>query len=114
MNCKVMAEGTGNLVEVNPFTSMTLHGPIATVTAPNDGWVMDALLSSFGSHGLTTSGHTGPLFAFDGATATPHAVNGSMFDLRGVATTTIDTDPDAPATVLLGADQPLRHAGTLY
>jgi hypothetical protein len=113
-NCMAMAQGTGNLVEVNPFTSMTLHGPIATVTAPSEGWVMDALLSSFGSHGLTTSGHTGPLFAFDGATNTAHAVNGSMFDLGGVARTAVDSDPDAPATVLLGTDQPLRHAGTLY
>jgi hypothetical protein len=112
--CRASATGTGNFIEVNPFTSMTLHGPIATVTAPSRGWVMDTLVSSVSSQGLTTSGHTGPLFSFDGATGTPHTVHGAMFDLGGFTTTPTDIDLDAPATVLLGTDQPLRHSGTLY
>jgi FecR protein len=112
--CIASATGTGNVVQVQPFASVTLNGAIATVTAPSQGWVMDTLLSSSGSGGLTTSSYVGPLFSFDGATGTPHTVNGAMFDLGGFTTTTVDSDPDAPATVLLGTDQPLRHGGTLY
>jgi hypothetical protein len=120
--CMTSATNTGNFVEVNFNTGITLNGPIFTqdnTSAAATAWTVDRLLFSRGALGLTTSGNTDPLFSFTGASTgnAAHTVTNSGLDLAGSNTTDVDTDPDAPPLGLLetvlGTDQPLRHSGQL-
>ena len=119
--------GTGNFIDVGPNTAMAIDGTIAAVsgsgsTAP---WTLDRLLLAqcgfsaactpgAGTPGLDTNGSVAPLFTFNGGFSGVHTVNQEMFSLIGEQLTP-EPDPDSDVHGrFLGADQPVRHGGTLY
>ena len=118
--------GTGNFLEVDAGTGMSLNGPVASVVAGATPWTVDSLVrircgagapctppSGSPTPGLDTNGNTSSLFSFTGSpTGGPHQITGAMFDLAGTATTT-ETDSDARG-LTVGSDRPLRHGGTLF
>src|SRR5207247_10947756 len=67
-----------------------------------------------GTPGLDTNGSVAPLFTFNGGFSGVHTVNQEMFSLIGEQLTP-EPDPDSDVHGrFLGADQPVRHGGTLY
>jgi YVTN family beta-propeller protein len=116
--------GTGNFVEVNDNTGMSLNGPaaLATFTSGVTPWTVDRLVYSecgviapcgpgAGNPGIDTGGSAAPFIAFDGPASGAHTVNFEMLKLLGFGTTSVVEEGN---TLAVGTDQPLRHAGPLY
>jgi hypothetical protein len=111
---------SGNVVELNSDTGLRYQGPqplLQALTGGTAAWTVDRLLfsqtatpSSDPTRGLNSTS-TSPLFSFSGAPVGTHTFRDSFFDLRGF-NTLIEGDVDA-AGLIVGSDEPLRHAGDL-
>ena len=114
----VQVAGVGG-TSATTVATMSLAGPLLSVT--NGVLNIGGPLLSVGSATpadsgvVTTNGSTASLISFTGTPAgASHRIAGAMFDLAGIATTTVDPDPDAPTPTLLGTDRPLRQGGALF